>query len=155
MPAQQLKVLLAIDNSKHSEAALRMVMAQHKPGRATVRVLHVVEPIQLPYYPELTAPYPKSLADIQKQSLQAGRRLVRRAAARLRAAGFAVETTVRSGHVRSILVEAARKWRADLIVVGSRGRKGLERILLGSVSDYVARHAPCSVQIVRPRHAKG
>lgn len=155
MPTKDMKILLAIDDSKFSEAALRMLAAEHNPAKAAVRILHVVEPIELPYYPELTAPYPISLADIKKRRMEAGRRLVVRAAARLRAAGFQVDSTVRPGPVRSLVVEVARKWHADLIVVGSHGRKGLERILLGSVSDYVAHHAPCSVEIVRMKSRKG
>jgi nucleotide-binding universal stress UspA family protein len=52
-----------------------------------------------------------------------------------------------------VILDTAAKWHADLIVIGSHGRKGLDRFLLGSVSEAVARHAPCSVQIVRvPKH---
>jgi len=46
-------------------------------------------------------------------------------------------------------LDAASEWHADLIMVGSHGRTGLDRLLIGSVSEVVARHAPCSVQIVR------
>ena len=154
MPTKHIKILLSIDDSKFSEAALRMVVAEHNPAKAVVRILHVVEPIELPYYPELTVPYPVNLSDIKKRRMEAGRRLVARAAARLRAAGFQVDSTVRPGQVRSLVVDVARKWHADLIVVGSHGRKGLARILLGSVSDYVTHHAPCSVQIVRIKNQK-
>ena len=146
-----MKVLLAIDDSRFSEAAIRMLVAQNQPGKTTVRVLHVVEPIETPYYPELTPPYPVSLDDIRKKRLQAGRELVARATERVRAAGYKVDSAVRLGHVRTTVVDAAVKWHAHLVVVGSHGRKGVKRILLGSVSDYVARHAPCSVQIVRIR----
>jgi len=69
----------------------------------------------------------------------------------IRAAGLQAASVVRQGHIRTTVVDVAAKWHADLIVVGSHGRKGVKRILLGSVSDYVARHAPCSVQIVRMR----
>jgi nucleotide-binding universal stress UspA family protein len=155
MPTQRLKILLAIDESKFSEAALRMLVAEHDPAKAVVRIVHVVEPVDLPYYPELTVPYPVSLGDIEKRRMDDGRRLVDRAAARLRAAGFQVETTVRLGQIRSLVVDVARKWHADLIVVGSHGRKGLARVLLGSVSDHVAHHASCSVQIVRLKMKRG
>ena len=154
MPTQRIKILLAIDDSKFSDTALRTLAAEHNPAKSAVRILHVVEPVELPYYPELTAPYPVSLGDIKKKRMEAGRRLVERAAARLRAAGFQVDASVRPGQVRSLVVDVARKWRADLIMVGSHGRKGLARILLGSVSDYVAHHAPCSVQIVRMKGRK-
>ena len=72
----------------------------------------------------------------------------------LRSKGLKVTTTVEQGDPKSKIIEAASKWHADLIVVGSHGRKGLEHFLLGSVSDAVARHAGCSVEIVRipPKH---
>ena len=146
-----MKVLLAIDDSNFSDAAIRMLIAQNHPGKISVRVLHIVEPIETPYYPELMPPYPINLNDIRKARMEAGRKLVARATGKVRAAGYQVDSFVRLGHIRTAVVDAAIKWHADLIVVGSHGRKGVRRILLGSVSDYVARHAPCSVQIVRMR----
>ena len=47
------------------------------------------------------------------------------------------------------IIDSAAEWRADLIVVGSHGRSGIPRFLLGSVAEFVARHAKCSVEIVR------
>ena len=145
-----MKILLAIDDSKFSQAALRMLLAQNNPRKTAIRVLHVVEPLEAPYYPELsTPPYPTNLSDINKGRMKAGRDLVAGVLEKLRAAGFKAEGTARSGHVRAVAVDVAKKWHADLIVVGSHGRMGLKRLLLGSVSDHVARHAHCSVQIVR------
>ena len=144
-----MKILLAMDGSKFSQAALRMLLAQNSPRKTAVRVLHVVEPLETPYYPELSTPYPTNLGDINRGRMKAGRELVEGAVEKLRAAGFKTEGAVRSGHVRTVAVDVAKKWHADLIVVGSHGRKGLKRLLLGSVSDHVARHAPCSVEIVR------
>jgi nucleotide-binding universal stress UspA family protein len=128
-----------------------MVMAQNQPQKTTVRVLHVVEPLETAYYPELTPPYPTDLDDIDKERLEAGRKLVARMIVRLKASGFKTESSVRRGHARTTIVETAAKWNARLIVLGSHGRKGLARLLLGSVSEYVVRHAPCSVEIVRVR----
>ena len=72
-----------------------------------------------------------------------------RAAKELRDAGFQVETAVELGDAKAVIVDASVQWPAHLIVLGSRGRKGLEGFLMGSVSEAVARHAPCSLQIVR------
>jgi nucleotide-binding universal stress UspA family protein len=148
---QSTKILLAIDDSKFSEAAIAMLVAQNNPGKTTVRVLHVVEPLETPYYPELAPPYPASLGDIGKLRLKAGRELVARATEKVRRAGFQVDGVVRLGYARTTVVDVASQWHAGLIVIGSHGRKGMERVLLGSVSDYVARHASCSVEIVRRR----
>ncbi|MGA1999681.1 MAG: universal stress protein [Terriglobales bacterium] len=67
----------------------------------------------------------------------------------LTSAGFRVSTSVAEGNAKSVILDKAAEWHADLIALGSHGRKGLERFLLGSVSEAVARHAPCSVLIVR------
>ena len=72
-----------------------------------------------------------------------------RAAKTLENAGFNVTTAVVEGDPRTALIDGASQWHADLIMVGSHGRTGLNRLLMGSVSDAVASHAPCSVQIVR------
>jgi nucleotide-binding universal stress UspA family protein len=144
-----MKILFAIDDSKYSQASLQMVTSQNHPRKTTVRVLHVVEPMNVAYYPELIPPYPMDFSDIQKKKVEAGRKLLERMTNKLRAAGFKVESSVRTGHVRTTIVDVAKKWHANLIVVGSHGRTGLAKLMLGSVSEYVARHATCSVQIVR------
>ena len=149
-----MKILLAIDDSKFSDAAIQMLIAQNQPGKTTVRVLHVVEPIEKPYYSELSPPYPRDFNGLKKKRLKAGRDLVAKTTDKLRTAGFKVDGGVNQGHPRTTIVDTAAKWHANLIVIGSHGRKGLGRLLLGSVSDYVARHASCSVQIVRTRALK-
>jgi nucleotide-binding universal stress UspA family protein len=144
-----MRVLLAVDDSKFSEAALGMVVALNRPKETEVRVLHVVEPIEVLAYgamPPLPAP---DLSEFEKERMSQSQELVARAAERLRTAGFRVDTAVLSGNTRAAIVDSAAEWKADLIVVGSHGRSGLDRFLLGSVSDFVARHARCSVQIVR------
>ena len=67
----------------------------------------------------------------------------------LRSKGLKATTAVEQGDPKSKIIDEAEKWKADLIVLGSHGRKALDRFLMGSVSGAVARHAPCSVEIVR------
>jgi nucleotide-binding universal stress UspA family protein len=62
-----------------------------------------------------------------------------------------VTTEVLTGSPKRIIVEEAETWGADLIVVGSHGYRGWERLLLGSVSQAVVSHADCSVEVVRCR----
>ena len=146
-----MRILLAIDDSKYSAAATRMLVGQYDPKKTTVRVLHVVELLAAAFYPELTPPFPSTLGEVQKGRLKAGRELARQTAGKIRAAGFRVDSIVREGSVRPTVVDVATKWRADLIVLGSHGRTGMTRLLLGSVSEYVVRHAGCSVEIVRTK----
>ena len=141
------KVLLAIDESKFSEAASQMLIEQVRP-ETEVQVLHVVEPMPLlaarergGYDPAVEAPW-----DAQTEQATA---LVNSIAASLRLKRVNVATEFARGNPKSEILDAAEKWKADLIVLGSHGRTGLERFLLGSVSEAVARHAHCSVEIVR------
>ena len=141
-----MRVLLAVDNSKFSEAATQAVIAQFRPQETEVRVLHVVEPVAYSGPPRESAPYVPNW----EQQVSQAHELVNRAAQALRTAGFKVDTAVIEGGVREGIIDSAAKWRADLIVLGSHGRSGLKRFLLGSVSEAVARHAGCSVEIIRP-----
>jgi nucleotide-binding universal stress UspA family protein len=140
-----MKILLAIDESEFSKAAADAIAAQFHPEETEVRVLHVVEPIAFTVPPQMAAGYYPELGQLMEE----GRKLTEGAAQKLRAAGFKVSTLVEKGDTRSTIVDQAAAWPADLIVLGSQGRKGLNRFLLGSVSEAVARHAHCSVEIVR------
>lgn len=140
-----MKILLAVDDSVFSEAAVVSVAREFRPQGTEVRVLHIVEPIAISEPPQMSPGYFPELEDRLLQT----QKLVDQIANVLSSADFRVTSSVVAGDARSKILENAAEWHADLIVLGSHGRKGLERFLLGSVSEAVARHAPCSVQIVR------
>ncbi len=142
-----MKILLAVDDSRFSEAATQAVIRQIRPEQAEVCVLHIVEPLLL--IPEFRLGNLEGLKASEKQLRKDGEELVTRAEQLLRTAGFKVHTKIREGDHRAEIIDQAAEWRADLIVLGSHGRKGLNRFLLGSVAEFVARHADCSVEIVR------
>jgi nucleotide-binding universal stress UspA family protein len=145
-----MKVLVAIDDSKFSQDALRAVAAQMPPQGTQIRILHVLQPITLEFVPQMSPQYAPELESQRKEA----RELVERAATTLRAARFSVETAVATGDVRLRIIDTAAEWKADLIVLGSHGRTGIPRLLLGSVAEYVARNAPCSVEVVRAPAAR-
>jgi nucleotide-binding universal stress UspA family protein len=140
-----MRIVIAIDNSKYSQQALEALIQQVSPQKAEVLVLHVVEPTLISSPPQMAAGYAPELG----QDLIEARELVEKTAKKLRIEGFKVDTSVQTGDVRETIADIAAQWGADLIVVGSHGRKGIRRFLLGSVAESVARHAPCSVEIVR------
>jgi nucleotide-binding universal stress UspA family protein len=150
-----VRILLAIDDSKFSEAAIETVLEQARRHGTEVRVLHVLEPPPLLVARELGGfePALESALEFQKQQAEA---VVAKAAELLRAQGLKVTAAVEMGDPKSKILDVAEEWQADLIVLGSHGRTGLNRFLMGSVSDAVARHACCSVEIVRicPANAK-
>jgi nucleotide-binding universal stress UspA family protein len=92
-----------------------------------------------------------TLDDVKRQETAAAEALTLRVANTLKSADLTTETVVREGDPRSVIVDEAEDWKADLIVVGSHGRTGLKRWLLGSVTQAVVAHAPCSVEVVRRR----
>ena len=97
-------------------------------------------------YPEAMAQYIESTHELE----QSRRAENEAAAARLRSGGFHVTPLVRQGDPAHEIVAEARAREAGLIVVGTRGQSGLQRLILGSVARNVLLHAPCSVLIVRP-----
>lgn len=144
------KILLAIDDSKFSEAALRMLTEQVRPNQTEVRVLHVVEP--LPFLVARgTGGYDADLDKVKNARTEQAENMVAKIAETLRAKGLKVSTAIAKGNPKSKILDTAEEWKAELIVLGSLGQTGLERFLMGSVSDAVVRHARCSVEIARSR----
>jgi nucleotide-binding universal stress UspA family protein len=147
-----MRILLAIDGSEQSEAAVDEVANGHCSADSEVRVLSVIAP----YFP--TTPNSWNGVDMniydqmEKEAREVARVAVEKAAAKLAADGgrsLSVTTKVVSGSPKGLILEEAEAFGADLIVVGSHGHGMLERFLLGSVAQAVALHARCSVEIVR------
>jgi nucleotide-binding universal stress UspA family protein len=143
-----MKILLAIDDSAFSEAAIQALIAQAPPKSSEVRMLHVIEPLPAIYGGSEWG-YVMDWQAVTREQRKQAEALMTRAAQTLRDAGFQFTTAVEEGTPKAVILDAAAKWPADLIMIGSHGRRAVERFLLGSVSEAVARHAPCSVQIVR------
>jgi len=142
-----VKILLAIEDSKFSEAATQSVIQQMRPDGAEVCILHVAEPKWLVLDYDLG-----QLGQIEaarEDALQQGKELLARVEPLVAAAGFRTTTALEEGDARFVIVDRAEQWHADVIVMGSHGRRGLGRLLLGSVAEHVARHAHCTVMIVR------
>ena len=143
-----MKILLAIDGSGFSQAALQSIIARPWPGGTEVKVLNVVEPPALLMGREMGA-YDPEFEAVWKALREQSKAVVEKAAQKLREANFAVSTQLVEGDPKSQIIDVADQWPADLIVVGSHGWKGLNRFLMGSVSQAVVRHAHCSVEVVR------
>jgi nucleotide-binding universal stress UspA family protein len=149
-----MKIILAVDDSEFSFAATDVVKSRQWPPGTEVRVLSAVE--------QVPPPAAALWYDAQGSLEGAHRRLSNHAAVltqgaveALRAAGLNAESVVREGDPRSVIVDEAKDWDADLIVLGSHGYTGLKRWLLGSVAQFVVNHAPCSVEVVRQKVGEG
>jgi len=146
-----MKILLAIDESKYSEAALQAVIERFKPQGSEVRVITVLDLLNYFTSEEAAREYLPEIDQLRRDRLKQAEQMLRRAADLLKGAGFQVTTGIAEGNPKSRILELAESWHADQIVMGSHGRKGFEHALLGSVSEAVVHHALCSVEIVRPR----
>jgi nucleotide-binding universal stress UspA family protein len=142
-----MKILLAVDDSKYSEAAAQAVVRQMRPEAAEVCVFHVVVPLLLIPYGYMGQV--ETLEAAQQERLKEGKELAERTAQQLRSAGFQAYAATEEGEPKTAVLEKAARWAADMIFMGSHGRKGVDRFLLGSASEAVLRHAHCSVEIVR------
>ena len=128
-----MKILLAFNGSRLSEAALRTVITQRRPESTEVKVLKVI---------------PLDVTEEEVRQAQASLDLTVQA---LRTAGFRAESTVLKDIVIESIVGVAEEWDADLIVLGWHGRTTVKRFLFGSVATAVIHAAPCSVELVRFR----
>jgi nucleotide-binding universal stress UspA family protein len=148
-----MKVLLAVDGSAFSEEAAREVARRPWPAGSELKVISVVEP---PYAPSM-GPWglPQTyFVEMDKLAAEKARATVESALTILRAGedkGLKLSSEIPRGPSKQVILEEAERWGADLIVVGSHGYGFWDRLLLGSVSQAVASHAPCSVEIVRRR----
>ncbi len=138
-----MRVLVATDFSRPSEAAVREVAERPWPPGTLVRLIAVVEPLDFAANRVFVDRYVKKKTASAEQSL-------RDSAGALEKRGLTVSTILVPGSPRTEIAAQAKRWKADLVVVGSRGRGALQRVLLGSVAQAVVRRAPCSVEVVRP-----
>ena len=148
-----MKILLAVDGSECSDAAVKSVANRPWPTGTVVKVFSAVE---LPFVPTTeTWALPDSYySELEKSGEQKGKAAMDKAVNTLREGqGLVLEisTEMHVGQAQSLILDEAEKWGADLIILGSHGYRGFKRFLLGSVSQAVAAHAKCSVEIVRSK----
>ena len=146
------RVVFAWDGSQCAEKAAEVVRAWPIFADSTVRVVSIAD-VEIPWwtgFPEAGSP---DLMPMYIEAADASRRqhleLAEEMAAQLREAGLAAEAEVRAGDAATEILAAANRSSADLIVMGTRGRTGLTRLVLGSVARNVLQHAVCSVLVVR------
>ena len=147
-PIPQLtRVVLAVDDSKHSRAAARFLRARILPESATTTIFSSAErPVT-----DLAVRYLSKahVAELERPVIERATKLVTALRDEFLKEGYAVATEVRMDHVIETIVKHVEAHQTDLLVIGSRDLTRSERLHLGSVSESLLRHAPCSVLIVR------
>lgn len=155
-PGEGMRILLGTDGSEFSSQVAYSVANRPWPPRSQVRIISVQEllvpeavaasSLQYSVYSE------RSMDDVCEVSRKRAQDAIAQARSILRSGHLEICDTpqdVPVGDPRTILLDEAKSWEASLIVVGSRGTGGFDPLLLGSVSESVAMHANCSVEVVR------
>jgi nucleotide-binding universal stress UspA family protein len=149
-----MKILLATDGSDSSQNAASSIASRPWPQGSEVRVLSVVE-LSAAWFREPAPAYlePEAIEDLRAKAMKHAQDAAASAEKILAGSAVATSTTVAipSAATKEVIVTQAAEWGADLLVLGSHGLRETARFLLGSVSEPVALHAPCSVEIIRPR----
>lgn len=143
-----LKVLVATDGSDFSLAAIRSVAKRPWPVGSAFRVIAIPEP----FMPVTQFPFElKEVEKLNSDALKAARRYATAGARILTGAGLKVGegTPLPTESDGKEIIKEAKWWCADLIFLGSHGLRGFDRWTIGSVSEHVAFHAQCSVEVVR------
>jgi nucleotide-binding universal stress UspA family protein len=139
------EILVPSDFSEHAEAALQYAMELARRLDARLHLLHV-------YQLELAMPWEDALRagllqDIKRYAEQA----VTERGQQVAAQGVEVRTEALEGAPAAVIIDAARRTHADLIVMGTRGLSGIKHVVLGSVAERTVCHAPCPVLTIRAK----
>ncbi len=144
------RILVPIDGSKTAAAGLREAIRLARNQRAKVRVMHVVDKMAIIGVTEVGM----NPAPVLARLARSGRRLLEKARLSAKKLGVDAETVLHeplAKRVAETVLSEAKKWRADLIVMGTHGRRGVRRVVLGSDAEQVVRLAEVPVLLVHGR----
>lgn len=143
------RILVPVDGSRASIAGLREAIRLAKSKRAQMRLIHVVQ-VLLP--PGIDAGL--HAEKVFESMRGAGRRVLSSAETLVRTQGLKADSVLAEmtgGLLTAAIVAEASRWRADLIVIGTHGRRGMKRLVMGSNAEEIVRIAPAPVLLVRSR----
>ena len=144
------RILVPVDGSSTSKRGLKQAVRLARDQGAKLRLVHVVD--EQPVLSVVEAGM--DIEDLCKGLVKSGRALLERAQREARKLGVDAGTAIHesvSGPPAEAILREARKWKADLIVMGTHGRRGLRRVVLGSDAEQVVREATVPVMLVRAR----
>jgi nucleotide-binding universal stress UspA family protein len=150
---EEFNVLVPVDQSEYSEAALEWVLKQQWKKKVNVELLTVLPSMDQHYNSEVDPDVAALMLAEYNKYKEENLNMLRGWAGKIqnKIAGSIVKCDVLEGDARETILAAEKRWPADLIIMGSHGRSGISRFLLGSISQGVSLHCQCSVEIVRHR----
>jgi len=146
------RILVATDGSQTSEQAIAHAARLAKDQHAQLRIVHAIEQSRLAF--AAAGPVAVDLEGILDPLRKSGQAALERGRSVAREAGVEAQIALIGedaidDRVAMVLAAEARRWQADLIVLGTHGRRGIHHLLMGSVAEAVARVAPAHVLLVR------
>jgi nucleotide-binding universal stress UspA family protein len=145
-----LRILIGVDGSPNSEAVVDEVYRREWPTGTEVRLLAVVDTV-MAFTPDRSQQLVMKWIEIgDEENWDEVRQIFEPSATKLRSVGLDAAVMIRRGTPKHELLDEAESWRADCIFIGAKGVRGINRLLLGSVSSAVSAQAHCSVEVVRP-----
>ena len=152
------KILIGIDNSKIAEHAAEYGFALARAFKGRVGLVHVIEPVMMPQTGSVDpmlggTMQDMGVADVELADIQneASKRMVDAIVAKF-GEDISVTHFTEFGDTADGIIEASKEFNADVIVVGTHSRTGLDRLLMGSVAEHVVRHAAIPVLVVPLPH---
>ena len=148
-----MKILLAVDGSRFSDAAVDEVCARPWPAGSELRIVSAFQ-VPLSATPEVWALPDQYFETLEKAARDRAQAVVDVAVRTIKArldSSVKVTSEIIASPPREAILDEANRWKADLIVLGSHGYGAWQRFLLGSVSQAVVSHANCSVEVVHIR----
>lgn len=147
-----MKILIATDGTDLSDEALKGISKLSFSGEDSIKIISVID-MALPFSIDIYGGFIPPTVEIEKNAKENADKILNESVEAVKnlldEKKIDITTDVLFGSPESRIVETAEEMNADLIIVGSHGYGSWERLLLGSVSDSVVHHAPCSVLVVR------
>lgn len=141
-------ILVPVDGSATSQRGLKEAASLAKTLGATIRLVHIVDETALTLNPEAAT----ATAPLLEQFAESGKQVLQEAVAAAQREGVQVETAMHeniAGRVADRILDEAAQWPAELIVMGTHGRRGIRHVVLGSDAEAVVRSAQVPVLLVR------
>ncbi|MBD2183777.1 universal stress protein [Planktothrix sp. FACHB-1355] len=154
------KILVALDYSPLGRAVFDRALELAQATGASLRLLHCMTndtiaepigpiPVEMGFYPEFAGYSYRAQPQLTEKRLEEAQIMLQNFCQTAQKQGVTADFDCQIGEASQSICKAAQNWGADLLVLGRRGRTGLTEALMGSVSNYVMHHAPCSVLVIQ------
>lgn len=141
------RIMVSVDGSDTSNRGLKEAINLAKDQQATLAIAHVIDIVVSFGAGQFPQTYVEATRELARHTIDKARETAH--AAGIEAEIQSVEILTSGYHVGDTVAQLARDWKADLLVVGTHGRRGVSRLLIGSVAERIVRVSPCPLLLVR------